>query len=348
MPASFAQPGVPRTANVLIVGGTGAISRAIVRSLLRRGHEVAVFHRGLSVDAPPDGVRVIRGDRRDRDTFESVMRRERFDAVIDMISFDAQDAASAVSALRGRVGHFVHCSTVMTYGPPFVGLHQDETAPLNGRNANSYAAGKVAADELLLTAHADEGFPATIVKPTFTYGPGRDLFRQLSLTTDWIDRLRKGKPILSAGDGQNYYQFMPAADAGEAFAGLIGDPASVGQVYNLVHPEPLTWDDWYRATAQVLGVEARIVHAPQDLLLKIAPERYSYLPRNFGCTQIISGAKLAKLLPDWLPVTGRLDAIAATLAWMDQHHRVTDSDADTLEDRIIAEMTALAGRLTAA
>ena len=337
-----------RDASVLVIGGTGSISRAIVQSLLRRGHQVTVFHRGQSVDRPPDTVSALKGDRRERAAFEAMLRERRFDAAIDMISFDAQDAASAVRALHGRVRHFVHCSTVMTYGPPFTSLHQDETAPLNGRHGRAYAAGKVAADELLLRAYANEGFPVTIVKPSFTYGPGRDLFRQLSLTTEWLDRLRKGKPILSAGDGQNYFQFLPAADAGEAFADIVGNPASVGQVYNLVHPEAGTWDEWHRAVARALGVEANIVHAPQELLLKVAPERYAYLSHNFGHTQVFSGAKLARLLPDWRPVMSRQDAIAATIDWMDQHGRIADSDADTLEDRIIAALTALPERLSEA
>lgn len=337
-----------RTGSVLVIGGTGAISRAIVQSLLRRKYRVTVFHRGQSVDPPPASVAVLRGDRRDRAAFEAMLRDQRFDTVIDMISFDAQDAASAVHALRGRVSHFVHCSTVMTYGPPFIGLHQNETAPLNARNGRAYGAGKVAADELLLRAYADDGFPVTIIKPSFTYGPGRDLFRQLSLTTEWIDRLRKGKPILSAGDGQNYFQFLPAGDAGEAFAELVGHPASIGQVYNLVHPEASTWDEWHRAVARALRVEANIVHAPQDLLLKVAPQRYGYLAHNFGHTQVFSGAKLAGLLPDWRPVVPREDAIAATIAWMNQHNRVADSDADALEDQIISALTALPKQLAEA
>jgi hypothetical protein len=44
-----------------------------------------------------------------------------------MVSFDANDAASALGVFRGPVGHFVHCSTILTYGPPFSGISLDET-----------------------------------------------------------------------------------------------------------------------------------------------------------------------------------------------------------------------------
>lgn len=333
---------------VLIVGGTGTISRAIVRALLRRGHAVTLFTRGQREEPPPPEVRLIRGDRRDRPAFEAALAGGRFDAAIDMISFGPEDAASTLRALGGRVGHLVHCSTVMTYGPPFAGLLLDEAAPLNGRHDGGYGLNKVAADELLLRAHAEQGVPVTIVKPSFTYGPGHPLWRQVDWRTAWIDRLRKGRPILVAGDGLNLFQFLPAADAGEAFAGILGRPEALGEVYNLVHPEPMTWDEWHRAVAAALGVEAEIVHAPQDLLIAVDPERYGGLRGNFGHTQVFSGAKLARLLPGWRPQTPHAEAIAATLEWMDRNGRVEDGDADPLEDRIIAGLRELPGRIAAA
>jgi nucleoside-diphosphate-sugar epimerase len=333
--------------HVLVIGGTGTISRAIVQSLLGRCHAVTLFNRGQRADPPPPEVRLIRGDRRDHAAFESAFQAERFDVAIDMISFSAADAASALRALRGRVGHFIQCSTVMTYGPPFTTLYQDETAPLNGRLDGGYGAGKVAADTLLLDAYRDEGFPATIVKPSFTYGPGGNLLRQADLGSAWIDRLRQGKPLLSVGDGLNYFQFLPAADAGEAFADLAGTLASRGQIYNLVHPDAQTWDAWLQAVAEALGVRAEIVHAPQDLLLAISGERYGHLPGNFGHSQVFSGARLASLLPEWRPRTPQRAAIAATIAWMDQSGQVADSAADRLEDRIIQALRTLPDQVAA-
>ena len=105
--------------HVLIIGGTGTISRAIVRTLLHSGHRVTIYNRGQRVDPPPSDVEVIIGDRRDRPTFEATLQQRTFDVAIDMISFNADDAASSLRALP-NVGHFIHTSTVMTYGPPLL------------------------------------------------------------------------------------------------------------------------------------------------------------------------------------------------------------------------------------
>lgn len=318
---------------VLVIGGTGNISRGIVAALLARNYEVVLFNRGQHADPPPPDVRVIKGDRQHRDDFEAKVSAENWDAVIDMISFNAEDAASAIRACQGRIGHFVQCSTVMTYGPPFSGINLPETAPLQG--TSGYGLNKVAADNLLLEAHANDGFPVTIFKPSYTHGPGMHLHRQVGGDGNWIDRLRKGKPILSAGDGLNYFQFLASRDAGDAFAEVLGKSECIGEIYNIVHPQARTWDEWHRAAAAALGVDIDIVHVSQETLIAMAPERFSGLRGNFGHTQIFSHEKLAQVLPDFCPQIPVTESVAENIEWMDKHNLVPNSDADDLEDRVI-------------
>ena len=92
---------------VAIVGGTGHISGSIVKFLLEMGHEISCFHRSHTDDLL-DSVEQILGDRNDRDTFEAAAQTGNFDAAIDMISFNADDAASSLRAFAG-VKHFIHC-----------------------------------------------------------------------------------------------------------------------------------------------------------------------------------------------------------------------------------------------
>ena len=327
---------------VLVIGGTGNISSGVVAALLERNHQVVLFNRGQRPDPPPPDVQVIYGDRRARVDFERKLRFEKFDAVIDMISFDADDAASSLRAFRDRVDHFVHCSTVMTYGPPFSGINLDETAPLNGSSA--YALGKIAADALLLQAYEEDGFPVTIFKPSYTYGMGI-LGRQVGGDGSWIDRLRKGKPILSAGDGLNYFQFLSSWDAGVGFAEVLGRSKCLGEIYNMVHPTPRTWDEWHCGVAEALGVTAKIFHVAQETLITISPERYGELSENFGHTQVFNGAKLSRDVPEFRPRIPLIESLAESIAWMDKHNLVPDTDADDLEDRIIAAVRGLPDHL---
>jgi nucleoside-diphosphate-sugar epimerase len=100
----------------LVIGGTGLISRGIVKHLLARGAEVRAFNRGKCAAPPlPADVRSVLGDRDDAEALSAVAG-ENFDVVIDMVCFRNQQAAAAVAAFGGKCRHYIFCSTVCTYG----------------------------------------------------------------------------------------------------------------------------------------------------------------------------------------------------------------------------------------
>lgn len=162
------------------------------------------------------------------------------------------------------------------------------------------------------------------------------------------DHLRKGKPILSAGDGTNHFQFLSSRDASAGFAAVLGRPKCFGEVYNLVHPISRIWDEWHNSTAEALGVTARIVHVAQETLITISLERFGELRDNFGHTQVFSGAKLSRDVPEFQPSAPLIESLAESIAWMDDHNLVSNSDADELEDRIIAAISRLPDQLPGA
>ena len=249
---------------VCVIGGTGNISTSIVRVLLEKGHEVTCYNRGKSGTLPKD-VRVICGDRSLRDDFEKNMQKESFDAVIDMICFNAEDAKSDIRAFP-HVGQLVHCSTVCTYGIEYLWLPVTEDHPL--RPISDYGRNKVAADAAFLEAYYRDAFPVTIIKPSTTYGTKLGLLRQVAWDFSWIDRVRKGKPILICGDGNALHQFLHVDDAALGFAGVLGKKHCIGQTYNLTNRGFISWADYHRTGMRVIGREVELKGVPLAVLQK--------------------------------------------------------------------------------
>ena len=248
-----------------IVGGSGNISQAIVKLLLKNGHEVICVNRGESRTIHPD-ARLIKVDRRDRARFEALMQAEKFDAAMDMICFSPEDAASSVRAFRG-VGWFVQTSTVCTYGIRYDYFPADETHPL--RPITEYGRNKAAADDVYLAAWHTEKFPVVIIKPSTTYGPVQGMVRQVCWDFQWIDRVRKGKPILVCGDGNALHQHLHVDDIAQAFAGVIGKEHTLGQVYHAVNRGYTTWADYHRLAGKILGRETVIAGVPFETLKRL-------------------------------------------------------------------------------
>jgi nucleoside-diphosphate-sugar epimerase len=330
---------------VLVIGGTGLISTGIVKALLARNHEVTVFNRGQHKSRLPDGVTYLQGDRKDYPAFEAAMQNLECDAVIDMIAYAPDDTLSAIRAFRGRVRHFIHCSTVCTYGVTLTRLPADEEEPL--RPISGYGRNKVACDEALLEAHRSDGFPATIFKPSHTYGPGSMILRQLGTDKYLIDRIRKGKPVIVAGDGGTLWQSLYCDDAGVGFAAAVGNEKTIGQVYNIVGREVITWDEYHRRLAAAIGCEIKIVHVPSDLLVTVAPDRHRGLNEIFRYHGVYSAAKLREHVPEFRTTVSWEEGVRRNVAWMDEEGLIGNSDEDALEDRIIAGMDRLREQLAA-
>lgn len=89
-------------AKVLVIGGTGLISTAIVNQLFERGDDVTVFNRGKTEARIPTSVKRVYGDRKDYQSFENRIRElGTFDCVIDMVCYVPEDAESLIRAFRG-------------------------------------------------------------------------------------------------------------------------------------------------------------------------------------------------------------------------------------------------------
>lgn len=314
-----------------IVGGTGNISQAIVRLLLEKGHEVACFNRGQARTVP-EGARVILGDRYDREYFERKMQAEKFDAAIDMMCFNAEDAASSVRAFRG-VGWFVQTSTVCTYGIKYDYFPADETHPLHP--ITDYARSKAAADDVYLEAYHREKFPAVIIKPSTTYGPLQGMVRQVCWDFQWIDRVKKGKPILICGDGNALHQHLHVDDIAQAFVGVIGKEHTIGQIYNAVDRGYITWAEYHRLAGNVLGCEAELVGVPFEDLKRLNVPNFGICEEIFAHHVYYSSEKLFRAVPEFHPRVPLAQGMAQVFEAMERDGRIPNSDELKWEDEII-------------
>ena len=318
---------------ICVVGGTGNISTSIVRLLLDEGHDVTCFSRGQS-GSVPSGARHLRGDRMEREGFEKGMQDAAFDAAIDMMCFTPDDAESSIRAFRG-VEHFIVCSTVASYGVEFDWLPVTEEHPL--RPTTGYGRGKRDADAVFRAAHKAEEFPITIIKPSFTYGPKWPLLRQISpwKSLEWIDRVRKGKPIVVCGDGDAIIQFLHVDDAAPAFVHVIGRGECIGETYNMVDRGYTTWAEYHRTVMKVIGREVEIVGVPFADLQRANVPGFGWCVSTGRFHHYFSGEKLMAHVPEFRPSISLETGIEQVIEAMDRKGIVGDSDAVTWEDEII-------------
>lgn len=317
-----------------IIGGTGNISLPIVKLLLKQGHDVTIFNRNKQGKVPED-VKHIIGDRKNRANFESKMKTEKFDYVIDMICFDRMDALSDIRTFTG-ISHFIQISTVCTYGVDYNFLPVTEDHPL--RPITDYGKNKTAADSVFMEAYHRNGFPVTIIKPSTTFGPQMGLLRQIAWEFSWINRVETGRPVLILGEGFAPHQFLHVDDAAPCFSYLLGREKCIGQTYNMVSRGFTTWKTWHETAMKVIGKEVELVGITLAQLDIFDVPDHDICREVFANNCYYSNGKILRDIPEFSPQLSLKQGISDVYLKMKEAGNIPKSEKGGWEDKVIEKL----------
>ncbi|MDR1748077.1 MAG: NAD-dependent epimerase/dehydratase family protein [Spirochaetaceae bacterium] len=321
--------------HILVIGGTGVISTEIVNRLLELSHDVTVFNRGIRKVRYRGNPRVLTGDKKNREEFYSVLKGQSFDAVIDMISYNPEDAAATLAALENRAGHFVFTSTVAVYKRPFRSIPVPETAEVFDTDIFPYGYHK-ARMEQYLRERMQDGVPITIIRPSLTYGIGSANIGVMRSNYGIVERIRQKKPLVVFGDGTIPQTFTFAPDLAKAYAGVLGRKECFGETYHACSDDQHIWDDLYYAFGKVVGEEPRLIHISTEMLMAAYPEIFLHVQQEKMYGGICNTSKIRAAVPEFICEYTLEKTIEAICAWYssDSDARIIDREKDELEDRI--------------
>lgn len=316
---------------ICVIGGTGNISRSIVIELVKNNHDVYCFNRGLNGDVP-SGAKHIIGDRNNSEFFEKRIQKEAFDYAIDMFCMNSKQALSTIRAFKG-VKHLIFCSSTSVYDTNYSLQPKNENYPI--KPLTKYGLGKAASEEIFINEYKNNKFPVTILRPSMTYGPQLGLYRQISTDPSWIDRIKKGKPIIICDNGEARCQFMHVKDAANIFVSLLGKKECFGEVYNVVEKKFHTWKEYHFEAMNVIGRKVDLIEVPFKDLLKFK------IPRFRVCQDITSNdlyynsQKLLEVLPEFRPKISLREGMYEVFKSMEDDGRIYNAFTQNWEDRII-------------
>jgi nucleoside-diphosphate-sugar epimerase len=322
---------------VLFIGGTGVISSACVREAVGGDHDVelSVLNRGQSARVLPPGVTELRGDVREAESVRKAVAGLDFDSVVDFVAFTAGHVRADLDLFRGRTGQYVFISTASAYQTPPSRLPVTESTPL--RNPYwQYSRDKIACEDLLVAEYRDNGFPATIVRPSHTYDATKTV-----LSGGWtsLARMLAGKPVIVHGDGASLWTVTHNTDFARAFVPLLGHPRTLGEAFHITSDDVLTWDQIAYALGAALGVTPRLVHVPSDVIAAHDPEWGAGLLGDKTHSMVFDNAKVKSVVPGWNAVVPFERGAREIAAWHleDTARQVVDEKLDALMDKLAAE-----------
>jgi nucleoside-diphosphate-sugar epimerase len=328
--------------SILFIGGTGIISSACAQRALGAGAEVYLLNRGVSDSRPaPPEASVLTADVKDPAAVREALGDREFDVVADFLAYTPSDVQARMDLLRGRTGQYVFISSASAYQTPPGRLPVVESTPL--RNPFwAYSRNKIACEDLLVQAYREVGFPATIVRPSHTYDK-----TSLPFDGGWtvVDRMRRGVEVVVPGDGTSLWTLTHARDFAQAFVGLLGHPAAIGDSFHITSDEWLSWNQIYTWVAAAAGVEPRLVHVPSQAIAAADPDWGAGLLGDKAHSMIFDNSKVRALVPDYVARTPYSAGVREILAWYDEdpaRQRVDDT-MSAIMDRLVADFAPVRG-----
>lgn len=324
---------------ILFIGGTGIISSACTRLALARGIDLTLLNRGQRNEEIP-GTKQIVADINDPASAGPALEGEKWDVVVDFISFTTDELEQRIELFRGRTGQFIFISSASAYQKPLTDYLVTESTPL----ANpfwEYSRNKIACEDLLLKALREEGFPATIIRPSFTYS---EWVIPLAINS-WgmpytaVDRMRRGKPIVIPGDGSSLWTLTYNDDFARGLVGLLGHQAAIGHAFHITSDEVLNWNQIYEATAAAAGVDSlNVVHIASDFIVACLPDMIGGLHGDKAVSVVLDNAKIRRFVPDFVATVRYSEGIKRSIAWYDadKSRQKVDTEWNESWDKLIA------------
>lgn len=325
---------------VLFIGGTGNISSASSRLAISKGIDLYLLNRGTT-SRTIAGATSILGDITKAETLIALKEHD-WDVVVNWIAFDAKDIERDIALFKGRVKQYIFISSASCYQTPLSYPVITESTPLSNK-LWVYSNDKIKAEDRLMKAYREEGFPITIVRPSLTYDTVIPIAIGGFNEYNTADRILKGKEIIVHGDGTSLWTVTHADDFAKGFVGLLGLTQAIGHAFHITSDEILSWNMIYKILAESLGKEANVIHIASDFICKIEPEFTGTLLADKAESVIFDNTKIKTFVPGYKATIPFAEGIKRTLKWLDENpkRKIINPETERQIDKVLTAYHAL-------
>ncbi|GAB4025994.1 NAD-dependent epimerase/dehydratase family protein [Spirosoma gilvum] len=316
---------------VVVIGGTGHVGTFLVPRLVEAGHQVICVCRQQREPYQPheawQQVQLVSLDRtqlEQQGIFGQTIAELAPQVVIDLICFQLESARQLVSALEGRLEHYLHCGTMWVHGHS-VEVPTDESQPRHP--FGDYGIQKAAIEDYLLHQVDQQRFPATVLHPGHLVGPGwLPINPAGNLNPDVFTQLAQGQEVLLPNLGMETLHHVHADDVALGFMQALTHRAqAVGESFHIVSAKALTLRGYAEAMAAWFGQPARLRFVPWEEFRKQVSSRDADLTWDHLAHSPNGSIEKARRLLSYEPRYSSLDAIKQALSWLRDRNLLTIS-----------------------
>lgn len=265
---------------ILVTGGTVFVSKYIAGYFAGKGNEVYVINRNTKPQLP--SVRLIESDRRE---INGKLKGLRFDTVIDVTAYLAEDINALLDGLEG-FDNYVMISSSAVYSETLETPFKETDGCGKNKFWGNYGTNKIAAEKALLNRVPD----AFILRPPYLYGEYNNIYREAFV----FECAERNEPFYLPKDGFMPLQFFHAEDLCRFIEAVIKKQPKQ-RIFN-VGNKPVTVKEWAEVCYAAVGKVPEFINVPSDV------EQRKYFPfYDYGYVLDVTAQNT--LMTDLLPLS---------------------------------------------
>lgn len=337
---------------ILAIGATGSIGSHVIHQLRTNGHEIALFHRGITTTNELDTLRHFYGTRTELSRFKAEFEQFAPDVVLDFIPYTQAQAQEVLQVFSGCTQRIVAISSADVYrnyeGLQGQGHHPPdpvpltETAPLRETRypyrdvegldfefKQDYD--KILVEQVLMNHSA---LSATILRLPAVYGVGDRQHRFLPYLQRMFDR--RSTILLEDRQASWLWSHGYVENVAAAISLAIVDERAAGRIYNIGESETPTQLQRIQQLGQIAEWNGEIV-----TLAKAELPSHLQMPLQSHYHLAIDTIRIREELGYVEPISME-ESLRRTIAWEQANQLELDSterlNQYRLEDEAIANL----------
>lgn len=324
---------------VLLLGGTGTLSRAVLEEALKNNMEVSILNRGLHNSHLPKEVHVIKGDFYAPFKWKDSAVDGNYDVVVDFLSRTSDDIERIYPIFKDNCKQYIFISSACVYRRSKEDFPIKETSPKPNTDW-SYNTEKYESELKLRELAANAASYFTIVRPYITYNDERipvGIAPAYKYHKMLIERIKAGKPWFVWDDGSAITTVTYVNDFSVGVVGLFLNEKAKNEDFHITGDFTYTQLQVVEKLFSKLNVPSDVICIPANEIASILPEYKGQLLGDRALDAKFDNSKIKTAVPQLCFKTSLDQGLNYVLANLSKSKPQYDYVFEARIDRLISK-----------
>lgn len=251
--------------NILVLGGTGAIGRALI-DLISSNPDISCVVTSRRKQCRNGRVIYVQGNAHNKEFLTSLLEKK-WNAIVDFMSYTTEELKDRIELMLSATEQYIFLSSSRVYAGTDSLLTEDSPRLLDVTNdkeylkTDEYALAK-AREENIIRSFGKRNY--TIVRPYITFSETRFQLGVME-KENWIYRALHGRTIVFSKDiAQKVTTLSYGADVAKGIYYIICNEKTYGKTFHITTTENHTWDDilkmYLKAIQELTGKKPNVAY----------------------------------------------------------------------------------------